>query len=408
MSVGEAAQGDDHPGYEGTVASRHQLLRAGERAMKPGHAEIAGAGIAGLAAAAALAQRGWSVTVHERDAEVRAFGAGIFIYENGLRVLEALGALDEAMDGALPIHRRETRDRRNRLVGEVRIDQRRTGRVVTIERQRLLNGLRGAAERAGAEIRTSSAAVGAEPDGRLHFADGSTRRGDLVIGADGVNSRVRDALGLLRVRRKLSEGGIRLLVAARPGDFATDDVVSYEHWAGTRRIVHVPCGADRIYIALGALVRDHAAIAIPVQKPVWAASFPQLAALIERIGTAGRWDHFEIIKLKRWSRGKVAVIGDAAHAQPPNLGQGGGCAMMGALGLAVSLSEHEQVEAALDGWEKRERPIMEHSQRFSTLYGRLTSSPPVIRARLLSLLHRWRWLNEQRLKTALHRPTGAF
>src|SRR5688572_2694797 len=98
MSVGEAAQGDDHPGYEGTVASRHQLLPAGGRAMKPGHAEIAGAGIAGLAAAAALAQRGWSVTVHERDAEVRAFGAGIFIYENGLRVLKALGALDEAMD----------------------------------------------------------------------------------------------------------------------------------------------------------------------------------------------------------------------------------------------------------------------------------------------------------------------
>ena len=82
--------------------------------------------------------------------------------------------------------------------------------------------------------------------------------------------------------------------------------------------------------------------------------------------------------------------------------------MMGALGLAVALSEHEDVEAALDGWEKRERPIMEHCQRFSTLYGKLTSSPPVIRARLLSLIHRWRWLNEQRLKTALHRPTGAF
>jgi 2-polyprenyl-6-methoxyphenol hydroxylase-like FAD-dependent oxidoreductase len=375
--------------------------------MKLGHAEVAGAGIAGLAAAAALAQRGWSVTVHERDPEIRAFGAGIFIYENGLRVLEALGALDAAMEGALPIHRRETRDGRNRLVGEVRIDQRRTGRVVTIERQRLLNALRGAAEYAGAEIRTSSAAVGADEEGRLHFADGSARRCDLVVAADGVHSRVRDSLGLVRSRKKLSEGGIRLLVEARPGDFAPDDLVSYEHWSGTRRIVHVPCGPDRIYIALGALVRDAEAIAIPVRKPVWIASFPQLAPLIERIDSAGRWDRFEIIKLKRWSRGKVAVIGDAAHAQPPNLGQGGGCAMMGALGLAVALSEHSEVEDALIAWEDRERPMIEHCQRISTLYGRLTGTPPFVRAWLLNLVHHWRWLNKQRLKTALHLPTGA-
>jgi 2-polyprenyl-6-methoxyphenol hydroxylase-like FAD-dependent oxidoreductase len=376
--------------------------------MKSGHAEIAGAGIAGLAAAAALSQRGWSVAVHERDAEVRAFGAGIFIYENGLRVLEALGALDAALEGSLPIHRRETRDGRNRLVGEVRIDQRRTGRIVTIERQRLLNALRGAAERAGAEIRTSSAAVGADAEGRLHFADGTARRADLVIGADGVHSRVRDSLGLLRIRKRLSEGGIRLLVDARPGDFTLDDVVSYEHWSGTRRIVHVPCRADRIYVAFGALVRDQEAITIPVKKSVWSASFPQLAPLIARIGDEGRWDHFEIIKLSRWSRGKVAIIGDAAHAQPPNLGQGGGCAMMGALGLAVALAEHETVGAALAAWEQCERPVIEHSQRFSALYGKLTSSPPVIRARLLSLVHRWRWLNAQRLKTAMHRPTGAI
>ncbi len=68
--------------------------------MKQLHAEIAGAGIAGLTAAAALAQRGWSVRVHERSANLRTFGAGIYIWSNGLRVLEAIGAYDEAMVGA--------------------------------------------------------------------------------------------------------------------------------------------------------------------------------------------------------------------------------------------------------------------------------------------------------------------
>ena len=68
------------------------------------HAEIAGAGFAGLTVATALAQRGWSVRVHERAGEVRAFGAGIWIWENGVRVLAAIGAADEAFRDCPPAH----------------------------------------------------------------------------------------------------------------------------------------------------------------------------------------------------------------------------------------------------------------------------------------------------------------
>jgi len=57
---------------------------------------VAGGGIGGLATAAALAQRGWAVTVYERQDQLRAVGAGIYIWENGLRVLEALDAFDDA------------------------------------------------------------------------------------------------------------------------------------------------------------------------------------------------------------------------------------------------------------------------------------------------------------------------
>src|SRR5258707_7937914 len=64
------------------------------------HAEIAGAGFAGLTAACALAQRGWSVRVHERGERLRTTGAGIYIYENGLRVLAAVGAYEQAGRGA--------------------------------------------------------------------------------------------------------------------------------------------------------------------------------------------------------------------------------------------------------------------------------------------------------------------
>ena len=84
--------------------------------MKKRHAEIVGAGFAGLTAACALAQRGWSVRVHERADRLRTTGAGIYIYENGLRVLEAVGAYDAAVQGAPFAHTREVRDGQDRLI----------------------------------------------------------------------------------------------------------------------------------------------------------------------------------------------------------------------------------------------------------------------------------------------------
>ena len=65
--------------------------------MAARHAEIAGAGLSGLMAATRLAQLGWSVRLHERGSELRMFGAGIWLWENGLRSLEAAGALDAAV-----------------------------------------------------------------------------------------------------------------------------------------------------------------------------------------------------------------------------------------------------------------------------------------------------------------------
>src|SRR5215470_10084873 len=137
--------------------------------MSARRAEIAGGGFAGLTAAAALAQRGWRVRVHERAADLRTAGAGIFIFENGLRVLRALGALDQAIaDGHLAVVR-ETRNARNETISDFRFtaDGRRTFVVV---RQRLLEAIADAARRAGAEICAGSEAIAVDPKGSLTLA----------------------------------------------------------------------------------------------------------------------------------------------------------------------------------------------------------------------------------------------
>src|ERR1700674_3530801 len=124
--------------------------------MSKRHAEIAGAGFAGLTAACALAQRGWSVRVHERADRLRTTGAGIYIYENGLRVLEAVNAYETAVKGAPFAHTREARDDHNQIISMHRW----TGsRVSSIVRQTVINALAGTAARAGVEIVFNSVAA---------------------------------------------------------------------------------------------------------------------------------------------------------------------------------------------------------------------------------------------------------
>ena len=368
--------------------------------------EIVGAGFAGLAAACALAQRGWRVRVHERAPALRTAGAGIYIYENGLRVLEALGAYADAIAGAHVAHTREVRDDRNRVLSVHHWDTTRS-RVFSIVRQTVINALAAAARRAGAEIVTNSVAQAATPDGELILSDGSRLIADLIIGADGVNSVVRDALGLVRTRRRLPDGATRMLIKQQPNEprFAQPGF-TIEYWSGSRRILFTPCSATEIYIALTMLDRDAPAKRVPVDKGEWIRSFPHLADLIRRFGTEGRYDAFELIKLKRWSGGRVAILGDAAHAQPPNIGQGAGCGMMNALALAVHLDRNRDINQALDIWEANERPLTEHTQRVAYLLGVPTTWPPVFRNLALGIAGRSRWLVNQRIKTALHSPTG--
>jgi len=368
------------------------------------HAEIAGAGFAGLTAACALAQRGWSVRVHERGQRLRTTGAGIYIYENGLRVLAAVGAYAAAIEGAPFAHTREVRDDRNRVISVHRWEG---SRVFSIVRQTVINALAAAAERAGVEIVTGSVAAAAGADGELVLADGRTLKADLIVGADGSNSAVREAVGLLWKRKFLVDGATRLLISKTEQErLAADAGTTVEYWSGTRRVLYTPCSENDVYIALTMLDRDETAKATPVRKDAWKRWFPHLEPLIERFGEQGRYDRFDLIKLRRWSAGRVALVGDAAHAQPPNIGQGGGCAMMNALSLAVHLERHADVSAALAAWEKNERPITEHAQRISYLLGLPTTWPPLLRAIALGWAGRSKWLVRQRTKTALHRPTG--
>lgn len=359
------------------------------------HVEIVGGGFAGLVAATAFAQRGWSVRLHERGPQVRAFGAGIFIWQNGIHVMRAIGAYDDMMRNAHEAPKYFARDADGVLIGTDTFGAQTGCRMLTMTRQTLHSAILAAAERSGVEIRLNSNVTSASPLGEIRTEDGSDFRADLVVGADGVNSNVRDSLGLMDYREKTGFGGMRLLIPREPTD--SEHIQSFRS-PGSRMTHYVPCDPENIYLCFTTSADDAPGCALPFDKKAWGETFPRLRALYSRIGDQGRWDHYETIKLKAWSKGRVAIIGDAAHAMTPSLGQGAGCSMMNALSLAAAASAGPVTEAMLVRWERQERPLTEHTQDYAQS---TTQRGPI----LGSSGTKW---TDDALRAAKHVPTAAM
>jgi 2-polyprenyl-6-methoxyphenol hydroxylase-like FAD-dependent oxidoreductase len=367
---------------------------------------IAGAGIGGLAAGLAFLRKGWQVHIYEQSDDIRILGASIYIWENGLRVLEALGIFDRVVADTVQVRMRERRDADGGLFGIENTAS--SGRLYLPLRKALLTSLQDAVLAAGGQISFGMPSIGADPSGILKFADGTSVKADLVIGADGINSRVRDSLGMLQWRKPAGQYGYRIMIKREPGE-ADDDARSRicEHWNGSRRLLYAPSTRELVYIQLTSVRGDPAAGA-PFDRDSWTRTFPHLDWIMKRIPSDGKGDWFETVRLKSWTAGRVALIGDSASAQPPFLGQGGGIAMTSALSLADALSKHDDVLAGLAKWQSDERRFVEWVQTVSRYYGQLARTPPAFRRAALQLFGGNEWLRQRTIRCAAVRaPIGS-
>jgi 2-methyl-3-hydroxypyridine 5-carboxylic acid dioxygenase len=241
------------------------------------HAEIAGAGFAGLVAAIALRERGWTVRVHERTPAIRAEGFGLSAQENMLKVLEVLGVRDEVVRGGQPIRERLVLDASGRTLMKSG-----GGFGHRISRRHIIAALSCRAEAAGVELCTESKAEAADPAGALRLAGGRCLAADLVVAADGVQSCVRDSLGI-PVRRTLrADGAMRVLVPIPPGDIdpSVRDATR-ESWSGRRRFIVSHTAADELYVAMSCRADDAAGREVPLDVASWSETFPSLRPFFE-------------------------------------------------------------------------------------------------------------------------------
>lgn len=322
---------------------------------------IAGAGIAGLTAAAALAQRGHDVTVYESRSKPSEIGAGLYLKENALQVLDQLGIYDEIEAKGQRIYSAKVFDDDGHLVIDRDVS---SERLVISQRTDLHSGIMAAALAAGATIVTNARAVGADPKGKLFFDDGETIEADLVIGADGVHSRIRESLGLGKFAMVMGDGATRYIIPRQgEGDLAI------EFWSGHLRAGIVPCGPEHVYMYLGTPDKDLRAARIPLDKPFWKRHFPMLAAQFDRVEPGTEFRHQQRVQhCLSWYKGKAVIIGDAAHPQPANLGQGAGVSMVSALELAEVLDYEDDVRDALAAWYSGARHRIDVIQRMTTVY----------------------------------------
>jgi len=376
----------------------------------PGHAEIAGAGFGGLVAAIGLADRGWTVRVHERRHVLHAEGYGIAIQDNMTRVFAALGILDEILAGGMEIDRRDSLNGKGDVVLSLKTG---LGRY-RISRRHIVSLLAQRARQCGVEIITGSTVVGATPDGDIVLEGGETHHADLIVAADGINSVIREALALTERQIWQKEGGVRMVIPRLPEDIATDErdgTAMIEAWSDKRRILYYPNSQSEIYVILTCMERDAAARETPIDVGAWQRSFPTMGPLLERVARDTDWDEcrwvrFQTVRLTRWSEGRVAILGDAAHAMPPYLRQGAGHAMMNGLGLAVAVDEAPDLASALALWERRERPLTEHTQRWTRAYGATIFLPEWLKSLAINAEKHIPWLAAQYSRAARHLPTG--
>ena len=323
-------------------------------------AEIAGAGLSGLALAAALGQSGWRVVVHEAAQVLRSGGGGLYISRDGFWALEQLGQSEPFQQRSFAPLGFETW-----INGRMHRAHENHGVFRTALRQQLHDLLAVTARAAGVEIRLGARVVGADPAGVLTLADGSRRSADLVVAADGVGSELFAPLGLERDRVTHNDGIVRVLLD-RSGLAGDNWNVSRDNWSYADqplRILYTPCSRDQCYLVMMASAEHAERLTVPPDFAPWSLAFPPLAPLLARAPREARFDRYCTIRLSAWTSGRAVLIGDAAHAMPSSHARGANISIRTAVKLALALRATDDIEAALAAWQTEMRPEIAGDQR---------------------------------------------
>lgn len=342
---------------------------------------IIGGGFSGMSAAIQLRRQGADVDLVEIDPGWRSYGAGISLGGATLRAFRTLGILDaflqqgSASDG---VHICAPHGPKVAELPTPRIAGPDVPGGGAIMRPVLARILADATLAAGANVRLGCTFTAIEPDAEgveVSFTDGQRRRYDLLIGADGLYSKVREAVFPGAPRPRYSGQAVWRAVLPRPPEIQTATM-----WMGPRVKPGVnPVSKTEMYLFVteprpSNVHVDPATFASHLRALLYDFPAPTLRAIREQIGSDSQivFRPLEGLLMPRpWSRGRVVLIGDTVHATTPHLASGACIGIEDALVLAEELGRTADVSMALAAFEQRRwercRMVVQNSARLGEI-----------------------------------------
>jgi 2-polyprenyl-6-methoxyphenol hydroxylase-like FAD-dependent oxidoreductase len=341
---------------------------------------VVGGGAAGAATAILLARAGVAVDLVEAQPDVGTAGSGITLQGNALRVFRDLGVLDDVVAHGYAFDVLGLRAPDGTVIAE--FPDAKTGgddlpATVGMPRAVMARLLLDRAVAVGAKVRMGTRLESVTPEGHatLSASDGraplsacspgrSVSRGtsqtfDLVVGADGLNSAVRAAIGVPTRPEPLGMGIWRVFTT-RPASITRTDLA----YGGAAYIAgYCPTGDDGIYAYLVEDATDRTGLSpderLATMRDLAAQYGGPWAEIRERMTDAARvnytWFTHHVVD-GPWHHGRVVLAGDAAHSCPPTLAQGAAMALEDATVLAEALLSGDDVESSLAAYTDRRRP----------------------------------------------------
>lgn len=324
---------------------------------------VIGGGIGGLTATLALKRQGHEVDVIERDPNWAVYGVGIIQPGNALRALDTLGLADACVQAGHAI----LGDRIWRADGVTEVERNVWPRLVAhlppangIPRPRLHQILTSRTLASGADVRTGVTAEVLRPIGdvvQVSFSDGQVRDYDLVVGADGLYSKVREQVFDAGLKPTLN-GQVcwRYNLPRLPG---LDEIWMFVGESSSVGLV--PLAEDLMYLLLNtppdalteAVVRGSHAAVLRERLEAFGGPIAALRELIVDDDAVVARPLAGILVPAPWHRGRVVLLGDAAHGTTPHCGQGAAQAIEDSIVLSDELARHEEVDAALQRYVER-------------------------------------------------------
>lgn len=308
---------------------------------------IIGAGMGGLTAAIFLQRFGFDVDVFEQAVRLERLGAGIQLAPHVTRIFSSIGMFERmAAFGIIP----RQRYGRNGYTGEITLTVP-VGDFPTMYGAPPLTMHRGDLQEAllspiaPGTIRTGKRLLDvAETNSavRLTFADGSTAEADIVIGADGINSRIRELM--LGPEQPIYTGEVAyrsIFPFERLGGLEVADLTKW--WGDDRNILiyFITHAREVIYLVTGVPEPDWGSddyAARPADlgalRGAFAGFHADVMQVLEAAPSATAWPIFERDPLPLWSRGRIVLLGDACHPMRPHMGQGAAMAIEDGVMLA--------------------------------------------------------------------------